>query len=690
MCGGAERWLLSLLDSTDRLDPTVVVLDDGPLVDEVRRRGVPVHTVPTGPSGHHLARSAARLRRLLRTVDPDVVLANGIKAAAVVVPPARTLGVPVAWVQHDPSFASTLVPAVAALADLTVTVDPVAATEHSRWVHLPPPLLAEPLPRDEANAALARLGVPDDGLLRLGMLTRLAPYKGVDTAIHALASDAGSGWRLVVAGVADPAAPDEGHRLARLSEQLGVSERVTWLGQVDGAGRLAAGFDAVAMPTRAGEAGYPAAEGYPLTLIESLAAGTPVIADPSTVPPLRLESLAGSCLTIDSADLRTLAMALAGLREHDARAELSRVAAAVGAAHPRGPVVAESLVSRLAELACRPGAGRSVGPAVTVVTTVLNEQDSIGPLLDDLLAQASSHDRIIVVDGGSSDDTVPRAQQRALADRRLEVLVEPGAGISAGRNIGIRQARTSWIACTDCGCDPVPGWLDGIRRAAAAADVDLVTGVYRAGTAADPTWARALAAVAYPTPEEQRRRTPLVRLYGRLFGRVYDAELPTGRSMAFTRAAAQAAGGFPESLQTAEDVGFGQTVVGTGARAVLTLDAEVTWAQRPTLTSNGRMFRNYGRGDGLSGDRRLIARNLARGLAYGAVPLLAATAPGRVALLAGGAAYVSLPAVRALRGPEPVRTATLVPAMAAYRDVMKAVGCAEGLWQRRRTVASSP
>jgi hypothetical protein len=38
--GGAELWLLSLLDATDRLAVDAVLLADGPLRDEFARRGV--------------------------------------------------------------------------------------------------------------------------------------------------------------------------------------------------------------------------------------------------------------------------------------------------------------------------------------------------------------------------------------------------------------------------------------------------------------------------------------------------------------------------------------------------------------------------------------------------------------------------------------------------------------------------
>lgn len=686
--GGAEAWLLALLDAAaPRLDVDAVVLDTGPLVHELEARGVPTTVRRTGPRPADLAAAARDLRRVLRDVQPDVVLANGIKAAAAVAPVAWSAGVPLVWVRHDPSFDATLARVVHRLATRTVTVTPQggADVEHEGAVVVPPPLLAEPLPRDDARRRLRDLGVPDDGLLLLGMTTRLAPYKGIDTAVEALARPGAEAWRLVVAGVDDPGAPDEQERLVGLARRHGVTDRVTWLGPVERAGRLSAGFDAVALLTRAGVAGYPSAEGHPLAMIESFAAGTPVVADPRTVPPARDEAAAEGCVLVDATDASEVARVLGRLADPALRQQTSRRAAALGAVHPRPSDVAETIVTILAEAATRPGAGVAGSVPITVVATVLDECAVVDELMTLLVDQLGDNDHVVIVDGGSTDGTVEALQDWAVREPRIAAVSAPGAGISAGRNIGIRTATTDWVACTDFGCRPAPGWLDGIRRAATTGRYDLVTGVYEAnGEGSD--WERALAAVAYPHPAEQRRRTPLVRAYGRLFGRTYDARLCTGRSVAFTTAAADAAGGFPEHLATAEDVRFGMAAVGAGARPVLSLDAAVTWDQRPTIGSNGRMFRGYGRGDGLSGDPVLVGRNLARGLAYGALPVLTMHRYGRVATVAGLGAYLSLPLVRAARGRRPAATAAWVPVLAAYRDVMKARGCAEGLLAARREV----
>ena len=68
---------------------------------------------------------------------------------------------------------------------------------------------------------------------------------------------------------------------------------------------------------------------------------------------------------------------------------------------------------------------------ISVICTVLNEGESIRRLMDSLVAQSRQPDEIVIVDGGSRDNTVAVIQE--YADRLpLRVLVEPGANISAG------------------------------------------------------------------------------------------------------------------------------------------------------------------------------------------------------------------------------------------------------------------
>jgi glycosyltransferase involved in cell wall biosynthesis len=78
--------------------------------------------------------------------------------------------------------------------------------------------------------------------------------------------------------------------------------------------------------------------------------------------------------------------------------------------------------------------------AVSVVIPTLNEAAQIGAAVTDL----SWADDVIVVDGGSTDDTVRLAQAAG-----ARVFVVTGQTIAAQRNAGIEAARNAWILALD-------------------------------------------------------------------------------------------------------------------------------------------------------------------------------------------------------------------------------------------------
>jgi Glycosyl transferase family 2 len=364
---------------------------------------------------------------------------------------------------------------------------------------------------------------------------------------------------------------------------------------------------------------------------------------------------------------------------------ISRLVDATLNARRNDPEGRDRLFADLAEAACRPGAGLTGGPPVSLVTTVLNEGPAVDRLLEGIVSQLGSDDEAIVVDGGSSDDTAERIRRWTRRDSRVRLLPAPGANISAGRNTGIASASNPVVACTDAGCDLADGWLEALRAAFGETDPpSLVTGLYRA--IGDRPIDQAMAVANHPDPQEARRPGLLVRTYGKLLGRIFDPTLCTGRSMAVSVDAWHAAGGFPETMAIGEDVTFGRLVARTGRRCVLAVDAEVQWSPRPSLAATVRMYHAYGQGDGESRDPLLITRNLVRALAYlSAVPLWwLGRGPGRVAVVAGAAAYLSLPVARGLRRDRPLAVLARIPLALALKDLAKAVGCLRAMSRRIR------
>jgi glycosyltransferase involved in cell wall biosynthesis len=87
-------------------------------------------------------------------------------------------------------------------------------------------------------------------------------------------------------------------------------------------------------------------------------------------------------------------------------------------------------------------------PVISVVVPTYNRADNIRRCLDSVLNQTISPSEIIVVDDGSSDETVKRVKE--IRDARVRcVVLEKNSGAQAARNRGIREATGDWIAFQD-------------------------------------------------------------------------------------------------------------------------------------------------------------------------------------------------------------------------------------------------
>ena len=88
-------------------------------------------------------------------------------------------------------------------------------------------------------------------------------------------------------------------------------------------------------------------------------------------------------------------------------------------------------------------------PLVSVITPAYNVARFIGEAIDSVIAQTQGDFEHLVVDDGSTDDTAQLVKAYAARDARVRLLSGGHRGSSAARNLGIRQARGTYIAFLD-------------------------------------------------------------------------------------------------------------------------------------------------------------------------------------------------------------------------------------------------
>src|ERR1039457_5279759 len=85
-------------------------------------------------------------------------------------------------------------------------------------------------------------------------------------------------------------------------------------------------------------------------------------------------------------------------------------------------------------------------PTASAVIPTYNRARFVGEAIDSILAQTRPVDEIIVVDDGSTDDTIERLKKYAPAIRCVS---QQNRGPSAARNRGIKEAHCDFVAFLD-------------------------------------------------------------------------------------------------------------------------------------------------------------------------------------------------------------------------------------------------
>lgn len=298
---GAERSLLELVKGLRGEHELILACPTGPLADRAAELGVQVQAIPASQLTFRIhprhttrglvamVRAARRLRAVVRTLRPDVVHANSIRAGLLAIPAARGLRPLVVHCRDAlPRGAAGAVVRRTVLigADAIVAISRHVATSFagSGWAGRRVTVVDNAVDLDRFDPALlpvsacrSALGL-EDGLV-LSVIAQITPWKGQDLAIRVVAELRRRDVEAVLLVVGEAkfvgAATRHDNRafeqeLHALVATLALDRQVRFLGERADPERILAATDVLLVPSTE--------EPFGRTIIEAMAMGVPVAA----------------------------------------------------------------------------------------------------------------------------------------------------------------------------------------------------------------------------------------------------------------------------------------------------------------------------------------------------------------------------------------------------------------------------
>lgn len=101
---------------------------------------------------------------------------------------------------------------------------------------------------------------------------------------------------------------------------------------------------------------------------------------------------------------------------------------------------------------------------ISIVIPLYNKEETITNTLESIFRQTYSDFEIIIINDGSTDDSVKIINQK-FNDKRIRIINQKNSGVSAARNKGIEESRGEWISFLDGDDEWLPNYLEEVQKA---------------------------------------------------------------------------------------------------------------------------------------------------------------------------------------------------------------------------------
>tara|TARA_B100000787_G_scaffold166249_1_gene151180 strand:+ start:5359 stop:6180 length:822 start_codon:yes stop_codon:yes gene_type:complete len=221
---------------------------------------------------------------------------------------------------------------------------------------------------------------------------------------------------------------------------------------------------------------------------------------------------------------------------------------------------------------------------ISFITTFYNEEKTILKFLNSLIIQSLKVNEYILVDGGSSDDTVFLITQfiESNNDFNFKLIVDDTCNlkhskgpVARGRNIAINRAKNSIIAVSDAGCVLDKDWLYFITKPLIEKKAQISSGISK-----------------FSNSKEVFASEDII-IHN-------NYKNPSSRNLAFLKFCWKDTGGYPENYLTGEDTAFNRGLVINNYVFIFASKALVYWDAPKNQKELISKQLGYGKGDGFN------------------------------------------------------------------------------------------